>query len=80
MLSTYEELSDTQIERHSRRYWTSSSQVVKVMKRQDWGNCHRPEQTKETWQLKAFGIQDLILDQRKDIGEKLVKSKQIVWL
>lgn len=44
--------------------------------RKDWGKCHRPEKTKDTWQLKAFGIQDLILDQKQDIGDKLVTSKQ----
>ena len=48
-----------------------SSKVVKIMKNKErLRELWRPVETKDTWQLKAYEMQDLIQDQKKDIHEK----------
>lgn len=68
--------SKPQIMGHSTRYPPSTLQkLLRSWKmRKDGGNSHRPEETKGRWQGKACGTQDLVLEQKRDIGEIQVKS------
>lgn len=70
MLSNYEKRSD----RPKLRDIVQDTRPVVFKRswktRKNWGNVTDQRRLKDPWQLKAYGMQDLILDQKKDIGEK----------
>lgn len=50
--------------------------IVQAVKYKDsLRNCHRPEDTKETWWLNVIYPWDRILGQKRDLREKLVTSE-----
>ena len=73
-------LRQIQIEGRSKNTWLILFKTVKVMKNKERpGNCHRPEETKETRHLHAMWDLDGILDQNRALGKKQNKTDK-TWI